>query len=157
MYVSAFSQNQGSSKKDNSVTSFDSILINVYASISRSTTKEWDFEFTKHLFHKDERLIYVKKNKKGEATLTSVTPTEYFGRVGNYFKTYDFFEREIHRKVEIFEPIIHVFSIYVSSKSEDKKVKTFDRGINSIQLFNDGRKWWIVNLYWSGEIKEINI
>jgi hypothetical protein len=27
------------------------------------------------------------------------------------------------------------------------------RGINSIQLFNDGKRWWIVNVYWSQETK----
>ena len=25
------------------------------------------------------------------------------------------------------------------------------RGINSIQLFNDGRRWWIVTIYWQHE------
>jgi len=25
------------------------------------------------------------------------------------------------------------------------------RGIKSIQLFNDGKRWWIVNIYWTQE------
>jgi len=25
------------------------------------------------------------------------------------------------------------------------------RGINSIQLFFDGERWWIVNIYWQHE------
>jgi hypothetical protein len=25
------------------------------------------------------------------------------------------------------------------------------RGINSVQLFNDGRRWWIVSIYWQQE------
>jgi hypothetical protein len=25
------------------------------------------------------------------------------------------------------------------------------RGINSIQLFNDGKRWWIVSIYWQQE------
>jgi hypothetical protein len=28
------------------------------------------------------------------------------------------------------------------------KSEPFMRGINSIQLFNDGKRWWIVNIYW---------
>jgi hypothetical protein len=28
------------------------------------------------------------------------------------------------------------------------------RGINSIQLFNDGNRWWIVNIYWQQESAE---
>jgi hypothetical protein len=27
-------------------------------------------------------------------------------------------------------------------------------GINSIQLIFDGNRWWIVNIYWTGETKE---
>jgi hypothetical protein len=29
--------------------------------------------------------------------------------------------------------------------------KPFARGINSIQLLNDGTRWWIVTVYWQGE------
>jgi hypothetical protein len=25
------------------------------------------------------------------------------------------------------------------------------RGINSIQLFNDGSRWWILSIYWQHE------
>jgi hypothetical protein len=31
------------------------------------------------------------------------------------------------------------------------------RGINSIQLFNDGKRWWIVNIYWQQESAENRI
>ncbi len=29
--------------------------------------------------------------------------------------------------------------------------KPFKRGINSIQLMNDGSRWWIVSVFWLGE------
>jgi hypothetical protein len=28
------------------------------------------------------------------------------------------------------------------------------RGINSIQLFNDGKRWWILSIYWQHESKQ---
>ncbi|MGK0428346.1 MAG: hypothetical protein ACJAUR_002467 [Ulvibacter sp.] len=28
------------------------------------------------------------------------------------------------------------------------------RGINSIQLLDDGNRWWIVNIYWTQESEE---
>jgi hypothetical protein len=28
------------------------------------------------------------------------------------------------------------------------------RGINSIQLLNDGKRWWIMTIYWQGETPE---
>jgi hypothetical protein len=30
----------------------------------------------------------------------------------------------------------------------------FARGINSIQLMNDGKRWWIINIYWMQESEE---
>jgi hypothetical protein len=29
--------------------------------------------------------------------------------------------------------------------------KPFQRGINSIQLMNDGQRWWVVTIFWQGE------
>ena len=34
-------------------------------------------------------------------------------------------------------------------KKDDKE--PFMRGINSFQLFHDGSRWWIVNIYWQHE------
>jgi hypothetical protein len=28
------------------------------------------------------------------------------------------------------------------------------RGINSIQLLNDGERWWVINIYWTQESDE---
>jgi hypothetical protein len=28
------------------------------------------------------------------------------------------------------------------------------RGINSFQLFNDGKRWWILSVYWQHESAE---
>ena len=29
--------------------------------------------------------------------------------------------------------------------------KPFARGINSIQMFNDGSRWWLVTIFWDSE------
>jgi hypothetical protein len=57
-----------------------------------------------------------------------------------------FYEKEIARRTEQFGNIAHVWSIYESRHNEDDP-EPFMRGINSIQLFNDGKRWWIVNIY----------
>ena len=46
--------------------------------------------------------------------------------------------------------VVHAFSTYESRhKAED--ATPFVRGINSIQLFNDGQRWWVVTVFWEGE------
>jgi hypothetical protein len=61
-----------------------------------------------------------------------------------------FFERESARKTEAFGQIAHVFSTY-ESRHAAEDAKPFQRGINSIQLMNDGKRWWIVTIFWQGE------
>ncbi len=60
-----------------------------------------------------------------------------------------FYEGEIHRVTRRFGPIADVFSTYEWRTSEDGPVG--GRGINSIQLFYDGERWWITGAIWASE------
>jgi hypothetical protein len=60
-----------------------------------------------------------------------------------------FFEKEIHRVTQRFGPIAHVWSTYETRRSQTGPV--FQRGINSIELFWDGHRWWIANAIWTDE------
>jgi hypothetical protein len=61
-----------------------------------------------------------------------------------------FFERELARTSESFGQIAQVFSTY-ESRHATGDAKPFQRGINSLQLVNDGKRWWVVNLVWRAE------
>lgn len=52
-------------------------------------------------------------------------------------------------RVEEWDHIAHVWSTYESRHAKGEK--SFARGINSFQLFNDGTRWWILTIYWEGE------
>jgi hypothetical protein len=43
-----------------------------------------------------------------------------------------------------------VFSTYESRRNADD-IKPIARGINSIQLMNDGKRWWVVTVFWQAE------
>jgi len=60
-----------------------------------------------------------------------------------------FFEREIHRVTRRFGPMADVFSTYEWSTVEDGPSE--GRGVNSIQLFHDGQRWWITGALWANE------
>jgi len=74
----------------------------------------------------------------------------FIARVEPFFDESGFYEKEIARRTEQFGQIAHVWSTYESRHSEDDP-EPFMRGINSIQLFNDGKRWWIVSIYWQQE------
>ena len=61
-----------------------------------------------------------------------------------------FYETEIARRTEQFGRIAHVWSTYESRHDADDPAP-FMRGINSFQLFNDGKRWWILSVYWQHE------
>jgi hypothetical protein len=60
-----------------------------------------------------------------------------------------FFEIEIHRTTARFGSAVHVFSTYEMRERADGPV--FGRGINSIELFWDGTRWWIAGAQWDDE------
>ena len=74
----------------------------------------------------------------------------FIARVGDYIEKNGFVEKEIARRTEQFGHIVHVWSTYESRHKGDDP-KPFMRGINSIQLFNDGKRWWILSIYWQHE------
>jgi hypothetical protein len=66
------------------------------------------------------------------------------------FEKSGFYEKEIARRVEHFGSIAHVWSTY-ESRHDPSDAEPFMRGINSIQLFHDGKRWWVLSIYWQHE------
>ena len=82
-----------------------------------------------------------------------MSPDDYINTSGKWLFENGFHEVEINRIVETFGNISHVFSTYESFKTKNDE-KPFMRGINSMQLMNDGVRWWIINIYWMQESKD---
>lgn len=129
--------------------SLDATLTTLYSVISGEAGVKRDWDLFRNLFYPGGRLIPVRiQNDKQHATL--ITPEQYIERSGKWLEDNGFHEKEIHRIVEQFGDICHVFSTYASFRSQKDEIP-FARGINSIQLFNDGERWWILNIYWQAE------
>ena len=62
-----------------------------------------------------------------------------------------FVERELFRRTEVFSGIAHVFTTYESRSGDGDGGELLYRGINSIQLRHDGRRWWILTILWTDE------
>jgi hypothetical protein len=136
------------------VASIDSIMKAVYDVISGDAGKARDWERFRTLFHKDARLIPTGKNpQSGVVNARVLSPEDYIKRSEPILVKDGFFEREIARRVEQYGNIVHVFSTYESRHKLDDKTP-FARGINSFQLYNDGKRWWILTIFWQGETPE---
>ncbi|WP_405570841.1 hypothetical protein [Winogradskyella sp. Asnod2-B02-A] len=158
LFVLSLNISAQTEKKDYSknVNSIDSTVASLYSVISGDKGVKRDWDLFKHLFKKDAKLIATGKNKKGETNILYMSPDDYIKTSGKWLVDNGFHEVEIKRKSQIFGNIAHVFSTYEAFKSKDEE-QPFMRGINSIQLFNDGKRWWIVNVYWMQESEENSI
>ena len=135
------------------VKTLDSTLESLYNVISGEAGEKRDWDLFRFLFTPDAKLIPSGKGKDGKVGHKYMTAEDYVTNSGPWLEKNGFFEKEIARKVEEFGNIAQVFSTYESYKSE-KDEKPFARGINSIQMLNDGTRWWVVNIYWCNETAE---
>ena len=87
--------------------------------------------------------------RNGQPAANVTDHAQYAAQSNEFFVRNGFFEQEIHRVERRFGNILHVFSTYEFRQRQDGPVQ--GRGVNSIQLFWDGRRWWIANATWDGE------
>lgn len=139
------------------VASLDAIMKAVYDVISGDAGQPRDWDRFRTLFHKDARLIPSGVNPQTKvAGATVLTPEDYIKRAGPTLLKDGFHERELARHVDIYGNIAQVFSTYHAFRKSDDKTP-FLRGINSFQLLNDGKRWWVVTIYWQAETPEVPI
>lgn len=132
------------------VSTANEILAAMYNVISGPAGKQRDWNRFRSLFIPGARLIPTSAKPGGGETTRVLTPDDYATRGQTYFDKNGFFEREAARKSERFGGIMQVFSTYESRHAADDP-KPFARGVNSVQLFFDGTRWWIVTIYWQEE------
>lgn len=133
------------------VASIDSIMHAVYDVISGPAGKKRDWDRMRSLFIPGARLIPTRAARSGGGFVSTVVDVEgYISRSSKFLETEGFFEREIGRRTDQFGNIAQVFSAYESRHKADDP-KPFARGINSFQLMNDGKRWWVVTILWQEE------
>lgn len=133
------------------VESIDAIMAAVYDVISGPAGQARDWDRFRSLMAPQARLIPTGIDRAtGEAVLRAWTAEEYIAEVGPRLERDGFFERELGRKMERYGNIVHLMSAY-DSKRTLQDAQPFARGVNSFQLWFDGRRWWVVTIYWEAE------
>lgn len=136
------------------VASPEAIVAALYAVISgdRGVARDWD-RF-RSLFHPSGRLMPTALDARGIGIVRILTPDDYVTLAGPVLARDGFHEREIARRTERYGAIAHVFTTYEGLRSLSDPAP-FVRGINSIQLFSDGTRWWIISVYWQAETPQL--
>ena len=143
--------------KADDVQSIDSILAATYDVISGAAGKKRDWDRFRSLFYPGARLIPAgRRPAETEVRARVLSPDDYVERSAPFLEREGFFERGVSNKIDHYGNIAQVFSTYESRhKAEDPQ--PFQRGINSFQLVNDGKRWWIMSIMWQAETPDTPI
>ena len=134
------------------VQTLDSTIDSFYAAISSDNGQPFDWDLYRYVMHPEGKLIRYGTEKDGSYSLIFYTSDDYIERYQNYMEGVGFYEKEIFREITNFGPISQVLSGYASYEKDIKE--PIIRGINSFQMLNDGKRWWIVNAYYTRETLE---
>jgi hypothetical protein len=127
----------------------ESIVAALYDVISGPKGQARDWGRFRSLFAPGARLIPSSRRPDGFPGHRVLTPEEYISRSERLLVAEGFRERELQRTEERFGGLAHVFSTYEGLR--DGEARPFVRGINSIQMVHDGKRWWLLTVAWTPE------
>lgn len=138
------------------VASIDAIIAALYDVISGPAGEARDWDRFRSLHLPQARLIPTGRNPSGQFGHRVMSVEDFATQSGPLMEERGFFEREVARTTERYGDIAQAFSTYESRwKADDPE--PFQRGINSIQLMNDGTRWYVVTIFWAGERPDMPI
>lgn len=124
----------------------ESIIKASYECISGKATDQRDWERLKLLYAPGARLIPIELNADGEQRPNMMTMDEYIESRGPMLAAGDFFEWETDRREDREGCMAHVWSTYEAGVTmHGEPIRC---GVNSVQLWNDGTRWWIMTMTW---------
>jgi hypothetical protein len=134
--------------KPDDVKSLDAIIQAAYESISGPAgTRDWN-RF-RSIFLPQARFTEVGKRDDGGTIVISWGVEDFIRDAGTIFAKEPFYENGIVNEPAGYGNMRQVLSSYESRRAPGEK--PFQRGINSFQVLNDGKRWWIVSIFWDSE------
>ena len=131
------------------VSSVDAIMKALYDSISGPAGKPRDWDRLRSLFLPDARMMPVSQNPdSGEVGIRMLSVDDYVRTSASFIEKRGFHETEKARYAESFGHIAYVMSSY-EARTEVEPIQMV--GTNTLQLMNDGKRWWIVSLMWESQ------
>lgn len=138
------------------VSTIDGIIKASYETISgpAGQPRQWGRDRT--LYIPDVYYVHTGVNRKtGKVIFRGMTYQQYADEAGPGLEKHGYFEREIGRSVQVFGHVASAMRAWEVRTEANGKVS--GRGVNSIQLVNDGKRWWITSINWDNETPDTPI
>ena len=123
------------------VATIDGIMTAYYEVVSGPAGEAADVERDRTLHHPEAWIAISGMDSAGEPTVRVMDLDGFYG--DNAPRQQGFWEWETDRVTQRSGNMVHVWSSYASARTEGGE--PFDTGVNSITLFWDGQRWWIMN------------
>jgi hypothetical protein len=134
------------------VASIDSIMKAFYEVVSGPAGEPRQWSRDRSLYIPGVRFVSMNVNEKGETVARVMDHQQFVDASDSMVVSKGFYEWEIHRETKRFGNIAHVFSTYESRITKGGPV--IARGVNSVELYWDGKRWWIAGAIWDEERKD---
>ena len=134
--------------------SLTAVVRALYETISGAAGEPRNWDRERELLHPTARLMRTGVNEDGRPWIQVMTVDDYIESTGELFERTAIHEVEIGREIRRFGNIAHVFSAY-ELQSDDPTMRR--RGINSIQCYHDGERWWVMSVLWDNEREGVEL
>ncbi|HET7209562.1 MAG TPA: hypothetical protein VFI95_23515 [Terriglobales bacterium] len=131
------------------VSTLDGIMKAFYEVISGPAGQPRQWSRDRTLYIPDIRFVMMAQDKSGKPAARIASHQQFVDAADPVLVQKGFYEREIHRTTQRFGNIAHIFSTYESREKSTGPITA--RGINSVELFWDGQRWWIASAIWDEE------
>lgn len=125
------------------VDSLDGIVKAYYETGSGPAGQPRQWARDRTLFIPGIRLVILADDAGGKRVLRQFTHEEYVDFVERNWGNRSFYEREVHRITYRYGDWAHIISTSEARAGPDGPVT--GHGIDTLELFWDGKRWWIVN------------
>lgn len=137
-------------QRTHDVSTPEAAIAAVYAAISGPAGAPRDWDRFRHVQHPRALSLRTVVAPDGTPRAEVFDVESYIANVAPFFAANDFHEVEIARRVERYGQVAHAWSRYEARARPDSP-EVLKRGANSIQLWHDGARWWIVSTVWDND------
>ncbi|MGE0440008.1 MAG: hypothetical protein AB7L66_13405 [Gemmatimonadales bacterium] len=131
------------------VASIDGIMRAYYEVVSGPAGAASDTARDRSLHHPTAWVAIARVDSAGKPRVRVMTLADYHGT--NPLRREGFFEWETGRTVQRSGNMVHVWSSYASAREPGGA--PFARGVNSVTLFHDGSRWWIMGWMFDASVE----
>ena len=130
-------------------TAIAALIAEFYAAVSGPAGPR-DLAREQRLFLPGAHLMRTGVDADGRPWIKVMTSEEYVADTAPFFAANSFYERDAALQVERFGQIAWARSVYEARRRpEDRELAK--RGVNFLQLYWDGERWWIAAVIWADE------